>query len=162
MYYIRRNIIPHWSSLLTSDKSDKRKKRPVIVDRNGQTRLTLNCHGNNVDWEIPRAALLYLESPSGHEYVNSSISLQYCLTEVTHTEVMRSPSAGNAKSTVCLKGNHTSLSLSYASRFFFSWPSLCLCPFPFLSPSLICPLIPLRENFIPKAIVQPFRSLRVS
>lgn len=140
-----------WSSQVIKEK------RLVIVDRNGQTRLTLNCHGNKVDWEIPRAALFYPEGPSGHEYVNSSISLQYCVTEVIHTEVMRSPSAGNPKSTACLKGNHTSLSLNYVSRF-LPWPSRCLC----LSPSLICSLIPLRENFIPKAIVQPFRSLRVS
>lgn len=120
----------------------KEKKRPVIVDRNGQTRLTLNCHGNKVDWEIPRAALLYLESPSGHEYVNSSISLQYCLTEVTHTEVMRSPSAGNAKATACLKGNHTSLSLSYVSRLFSLDPLSVFVLFPFSLPLLFVPSFP--------------------
>ncbi len=135
--------------------------RPVIVDRNGQTRLTLNCHGNKVDWEIPRAALVYPEGPSGHEYVNSSISLESHLTEVIHTKVMRSPSAWNPKSTACLKGSHTSLSfpLNYVSQVYLDPLSWSLC----LSHSLLfCSLIPLRENFIPKAIVLPFGSLRVS
>ncbi len=115
--------------------------RPVIVDRNGQTRLTLNCHGNKVDWEIPRAALVYPEGPSGHEYVNGSISLESHLTEVIHTKVMRSPSAWNPKSTACLKGSHTSLSfsLNYVSQVYLDPLSWSLCLSLSLSPLILFP-----------------------